>query len=365
MALLHRLNLNLNLHRHSRPWPHRSWRAWQGLACRRLSWWLLAAASSFAPAAAAQAPPLAAAQRAPAERSLGDWLARMEHAARRHNYAGTFVVSARDGALSSARLWHACDGERQIDKLEALTGVPRSSVRRDDETLTLLPEQRLARLERREGQGRFTAFLPAAGVAAIADVYTARFAGVDRVAGFDTEVVVIAPRDTHRRGYRIWSEKRTGLVVKLQTLGADGEVLEQVAFSQLQLDAPLRIERLAQAMVPPAGWQVERIEAVRTSADQEGWWLKTPVAGFTAVGLYRRRAGGVEGPLQWVFSDGLASVSLFIEPYDRLRHGQEGLLGAGATQTFTRRWRQWWITAVGEVPPQTLKVLSQGLDRQP
>ncbi len=313
----------------------------------------------------AQAQPAAPPQtpRATAERGIGEWLERMHQAALSHNYVGTFVVSSSGGAMSSARIWHACDGERQVDKLESLTGAPRSTFRRNGELLTLMPEQRLARVERREVPGLFPDLLKS-GEAAIADHYGARLVGTDRVAGVDADVILVAPRDALRYGYRIWSERRTGLVVKLQTLGADGEVLEQVAFSELQLDAPVRVERLTQAMTPPEGWRVERIDTVRTSAADEGWSLKAAVPGFRAVGSHRRRGPGGEGPLQWVFSDGLASVSLFLEPYDRQRHLQEGLMSAGATQTLTRRVQDGWVTVVGEVPPQTLRTFAQGLERR-
>ena len=74
--------------------------------------------------------------------------------------------------------------------------------------------------------------------------------------------------------------------------------------------------------------------------------------------------GAGDGGIQWIFSDGLASVSLFVEPYDRQRHVQEGLFAAGATQTLTRRVDDWWLTAVGEVPPQTLKAFAQNLERR-
>jgi sigma-E factor negative regulatory protein RseB len=68
--------------------------------------------------------------------------------------------------------------------------------------------------------------------------------------------------------------------------------------------------------------------------------------------------------MQWVFSDGLAAVSLFVEPYDRQRHRQEGLFASGATQTLTRRIQDWWLTAVGEVPHQTLNAFAQSLERR-
>ncbi len=301
-------------------------------------------------------------QSAPA-RSVDAWLTRMHTASRQHSFAGTFVVSSPAGDLSSGRIWHAGEGERQAEKIESLTGAARSTLRLDDQVLTLLPEQRLARLERRLSAGAFPDLLKSRE-SAVADHYTVREAGTDRVAGFEADVVLIEPRDRYRHGYRIWSERRSGLVIKLQTVDAQGQVLEQAVFSQLQIDPPLRASQVVKTLTPPGGWRVERVQSVRTTAEAEGWELHTPVPGFKALGCYRRDAGGGD-TLQCVFSDGLASVSLFVEPYDRQRHGAvPAVLSTGASQTQGRRVQAWWLTAVGEVPPQTLRAFVQALERR-
>lgn len=310
-------------------------------------------------AAAGRADPRAGAD-GKAERSVSEWLMRMHEASRQRSYIGTFVVSSSSGAMSSARIWHACDGERQVERVESLTGTPRSTFRRDDEVLTFLPESRTVRRERRDSLGLFPELLKPTETA-IPEFYAARQVGSDRVAGFDADVVHVSPKDELRFGYRIWSEKKSGLVVKLQTLAADGAVLEQVAFSELQLDAPVRMDKLARMMTVPAGWRVEYSDAIKTVAASEGWGQKAQVAGFKPLSCYKRPA---EGVLQWIFSDGLASVSLFVEDYDKQRHGQEGVFASGATHTLTHRLQDWWLTAVGEVPPQTLKAFALSLERR-
>ena len=57
-------------------------------------------------------------------------------------------------------------------------------------------------------------------------------------------------------------------------------------------------------------------------------------------------------------------MSLFVESFDRQRHVQEGIFSSGATQTLTRRIQEFWLTAVGEVPPQTLRAFAQSLERR-
>jgi sigma-E factor negative regulatory protein RseB len=294
------------------------------------------------------------------ERSVIEWLERMQEASRQRSYMGTFVVSSSNGGMASARIWHACDGQRQVERIDTLSGEKRSTFRRDDEVLTFLPEARTVRSERREALGLFPE-LGRADDSAIPDFYTARRVGSDRVAGFDADIVQVLPKDGLRFGYRIWSEKKSGLVIKLQTLDDQGHVLEQAAFSELQLDAPLRMDRLVHMMAVPEGWRVEKTDAVKTTAAAEGWALRQPVAGFKSMSCYKRAAVGV---LQWIFSDGLASVSLFVEDFDRERHLREGVFASGATHTLTRRVQDWWVTAVGEVPPATLRAFALSLERR-
>ena len=303
--------------------------------------------------------------------SVVDWLQRMHAASRQRSYAGTFVVSAAGGNLSSARIWHVCEGDLQLERIEVLSGPPRSTFRRNDHVMTFLPETKIVKSEKRENLELFPNLLGAPD-STIGDYYGARVVGKDRVAGFDADVVQLEPRDGLRFGYRVWSERRSGLVVKLQTLDGENRVIEQSAFSELQLDAPIKAQVLAQMMGSTAGYKVEKSELERTTPAKEGWSLRAPIAGFKPVSCYRRSmgggAGGAQGhTMQWIFSDGLATVSLFVEPYDAQRQPKEVLLALGATYTLTRKLAgkdgDWWLTAVGEVPPQTLDAFAQSLVR--
>ncbi len=301
--------------------------------------------------------------------SVVAWLQRMHAASSQRSYVGTFVVSAAGGNLSSARIWHVREGDQQIERIETLSGAPRSTFRRNDQVLTFLPDTRVIKSERRENLELFPNLLGAPD-SSLAELYGVRVVGKDRVAGFDADVVQLVPRDALRFGYRIWSERRSGLVVKLQTLDADDRVVEQSAFSELQLDAPVKMHALSQMMSSTAGYKVEKSELERTTPQAEGWTLRSPVAGFKPLSCYRRAIGGAsqsERTLQWTFSDGLASVSLFLEPYDAQRQLKEVVLMLGATYTLTRRLTDrngdWWLTAVGEVPPQTLDAFAQSLAR--
>ena len=298
-------------------------------------------------------------------RSVNAWLLRMHEASRKRAYVGTFVVTA-GSAMSSAHIWHVCDGEQQMERVESLSGVPRTTLRRNDQVMTFLPERRLVVSEKRDSLGLFPHLLHSNN-ASLAQFYRVKVAGSDRIAGVDADVVNLWPADALRFGYRVWTEKKTGLVVKLQTLDGAGQVLEQSAFSELQLDAPVSMAQLSHMMDNTQGYQVVKPEMLKTTAAAEGWVLKSAVPGFSAVNCFKRLMGTspesrYNNTLQWVFSDGLASVSLFIEAFDPSHHTQSGSASQGATFTLTRRLGDRWLTAVGEVPPQTLAIFAQGLE---
>ena len=299
-------------------------------------------------------------------RSINDWLMRMHEASRKRSYIGTFVVSS-GGAMSSAKIWHVCEGDQQMERVETLTGAPRSIFRHNDQVVTFMPDHKVVRSEKRESLGMFPQLLQSAD-SRIADYYKVKQEGTERVAGVEADIVLLVPKDSMRFGYRVWTEQKKGLVVKLQTLDTDGKVLEQAAFSELQLDAPVKMDKLLQMMGRVEGYRVEKPVLVKTSASAEGWVLKAPVAGFKPMSCYKRPAvanpATGEEPLQWIFSDGLASVSIFVEPFDRARHERESSLSMGATQTITRQLDTYWVTVMGEVPMGTLKLFANGLERK-
>jgi sigma-E factor negative regulatory protein RseB len=281
---------------------------------------------------------------------------------------GTLVQTSQAG-INSARIWHACDGQNQVERVEALTGVPRSSIRQNDRIHTFVPEAKLVRMETREGivgSSNFTELLKP-GDNSIAEYYTVKSQGNERIAGHEAEVVQLTPRDNLRYGYRLWTERKTALVLKIQTLDAAGTVLEQAAFSELQLDAPVKVSKLKAMMKPQEGWRVEQSDVVKTTAAAQGWQLKATVPGFKSVSCHKRGASTQatqDDMLQWVFSDGLATVSLFVQPFDKERHTQEGIASTGATHTMFRRMNDFFLTAVGEVPPGTLRSFVNAFERK-
>lgn len=295
--------------------------------------------------------------------ALASWIERFHDASRNRMYTGTFVVqSGNDMAVS--KIWHACNGRDQYERIETLTGSPRITLRRNDEVMIFVPERQLVLKERRDALRVFPDFLrtPAQKLDAY---YQAWQVGLERVAGVDAEVFDVVPKDQWRHGYRIWTESNTGLVVKMQTRDSAGKVLEQVAFTELELNATVQTDLLAKQMRDTQGMRLVQPQTTPAQAEKHGWRLAQTVPGFQAMSTQVRAYADGASTLQWVFSDGMASVSLFLQSYDARRHKQEGVALDGAVHSISQRYGDFWVTAMGEVPAETLAVFMKSIQRIP
>jgi len=322
-------------------------------------------------ARAGQPASAAAALAAPAVAPVSDadgWLHRIQQAATGSSYQGTLTFNV-GGSTSSARVLHHCDGRQTYERLELLDGESRVQYRHNEQVVTLWPSARRALLETRDPVAQFPA-LPAASSARVLENYELQKVGQERVAGQDSDVLLLKPRDRLRFAQRLWAHRETGLLLRNDVLGAAGEVLESAAFVDLRLGTRPSAEQFLKPMKQLDGWRVQRPPVERTQLEAEGWLMSKPVPGFQLVSCVRRPLDMGHGDgtppqvIQSVFSDGLAQVSVFIERYDPQRHVRPMGSVTGASHTVMARRGDWWITVVGEVPMATAQQFEAGLERK-
>lgn len=311
------------------------------------------------------APSGAASAAAPSE--LVHWLQRLYSAARSRGYQGTVALTA--GSMSSSiRLVHFNDGRDSFERQEVMDGQARLQYRHNEQMLTVWPASKLAVFEPRDPVPAFPAIADPA-LARPQDHYELRRLGVERVAGREADVLWLVPRDNLRHGQRWWSDRESGLMLRGDLLGPQGEVLESAAFVELRLLNKAQPELVLAPMKRLDGLRVKRPQAMRTQPEAEGWRLARPVAGFQLVSCQRRPLDSsmdAEAPqvLQSVYTDGLTHVSVFVEAFDGARHKQGMRTTMGATNTVMHRRGDWWITVVGEVPMAVVLMFDSLLERR-
>jgi sigma-E factor negative regulatory protein RseB len=321
------------------------------------------------PRAAGAAPDGAAAPLADAKA----WLARIHAAANTGNYHGTMVLSA-GGTMSSSRVWHFAVGEQTFEQLEAMDGRQQRILRHNDMVHTLWPQTRVAVLEKRETLAPWSTTPQEVDPQAL-EQYELRREGLSRIAGREATVFLLEPRDALRYPQRLWADQATGLILRADVMalptsaGAMRGVLESTAFSEIAIGVKPQPEIVTQAMLDEkkTDYRVVRPQQQRTNLDAEGWVLANAVPGFKLAGCVRRgmdTAGDDAPVLQAVFTDGLTHVSLFVEQYKPQRHRPDTLAQQGANATLTLRRGEHWVTAVGDVPPATLRLFAAALERK-
>lgn len=311
------------------------------------------------------------------------WLLRIQEAAKKRNFSGTFVFST-GGAMSSARIAHYAthygQGQQQFERVDSLDGPPRQLLRHNDTVHTVWPQSGLVVVETRDSGVTFPALLLGADEQVFSNYEVLTSKDSERIAGHDAMVLWLKPKDLHRYGYRLWSDKSSGLLLRADVLGERNEVLESSAFSEVNIGVKPQPEQVLSAIKKLKQYRVVKTQMNPTTLDAHGWQLRLLVPGFKEIRCFQRPWGASpdaqaperqslnnEAPaqtLQVIYSDGLTHVSLFVEPFDGARHGRQVPASLGATKTFAVRQADWWITAVGDVPLSTLRSLALGLQRQ-
>jgi sigma-E factor negative regulatory protein RseB len=298
-------------------------------------------------------------------------LARMQAAAQDRNYQGTMVYSSA-GSVSSSRVSHFTVGDQSYERIESLDGRMQQVLRHNDQVHTLWPQSGVMVVERREPAA---ARLPLVQTvdARLLDQYELRLEGRQRVAGREAEVFLLQPRDELRYAQRLWADMDSGLMLRAEVIGPGKVVLESSGFSSIDIDVKAQPELVLQPLRKLSQYRVLKAQQERTQLEAEGWSVARAFPGFRVSSAVRRPLEAVaegdgkppEKMLQVVFSDGLTHVSLFVERFDDKRHRKDVQALIGATSTLMQRRCDFWLTAMGDVPPATLKLLLDALERRP
>jgi sigma-E factor negative regulatory protein RseB len=219
------------------------------------------------------------------------------------------------------------------------------------------------KIDKPSGTRMFPAILPEQ-LKELSENYNIRKGDVERVGGYDCQVVILEPRDRMRYGHRFWADLNTGMLLKAKTFDEKNEMLEQFAFTQLQIGGAIGRERLkARFSRASRDWRVEDSGAIRANLAEAGWTIRSSPPGFRTVAELLRTLGGTSGVGHIVLSDGLAAVSVFIQPIaSKQPASQPGHVRQGAINVYTRPVGDHWITVVGEAPPESVKYIANAVE---
>lgn len=289
-------------------------------------------------------------------------LRRVSEAANTQSYEGVFIYR-HGGDLETLRVLHRADPDGVHERIYALTGEAREIVRDAEKVICILPDSRAVLVDRRQLQNPFESLLPA-DIEALERVYQLEVEGSERVADRESDVVAIRPRDEFRYGYRLWVDRATGLLLRADLVNELGESVEQLMFTELKAPAEISDEEL-KPVLSGEGFTWYRSSGEQPAAAEAMRWRADALpAGFQlAMHEVREFPGGSEPVEHFIYSDGLASVSVYVEPnLDEepfTGHSRMGALNAYGHQVDGHQ-----VTVVGEVPAATVVRIAESIRKE-
>ncbi|HET6603763.1 MAG TPA: MucB/RseB C-terminal domain-containing protein [Xanthomonadaceae bacterium] len=285
------------------------------------------------------------------------WLQRMQQALRERDYVGTFVYG--DGTrLETMRVFHRVDGDGEHERLVALSGEPAEIVR-SGSRVTCVGNHPVARSYPGAGGQPVLPGVPDLQPGALAH-YRLELGAESRIANRPARQIEVRAGDAFRYGYRLWLDTETALLLKSVRMGPDGVVVEQLMFTELE---PGRTPTDAELDLDPATRATATTVTVPSTPESgpdatPRWRVLDPPPGFRLSQVRRSlREGSAEHQL---FSDGIAHVSVYVEPAGGAAEPSFSA-SEGAMSVYARRLDGHRVHVVGDVPLLTVQRFAQGL----
>lgn len=284
-------------------------------------------------------------------------LQKSAYAARELNYKGVFVYQ-NGKQTSSVQITHMNNAGQEMMRnvvldispqaASAPSNQPREVYSQGENIVIMQQKNQKMMIEKRRGQNLFPAMLPT-DLRSIKFNYNAQLGTKEFIAGRETQIIEIIPNDAFRYGYKIWADIEFGLMLKMTMVDNKKHTLEQIAFSQLNTLSS-----------PDLNWFQPKIDMTKSYVMEDktainhvnsNWILAALPAGYIKVDHRALAVIGKVSPVdQMIFSDGIGSVSLFIEPVVKGVRPKMGHMNMGSTNICARVLDGYQITVVGEVP---------------
>ncbi len=285
----------------------------------------------------------------------------MSEANHKLNYEGVFVYR-RHGKMDTMRIIHKVGENGVQERIVSLTGFAREVIRDKNSVTCILPDDESVMVEKSTPRQFRISQLPEQ-ISKVSDYYTFSIAGQDRVANRPAWVVDILPKDDFRYGYQLWIDLESKLLLKSELKNKEGRALEQFFFAKLQIVEEIPDEWL-QPEISGVGytWHDNSSEDYPVHKGDVSWKATWMPDGFVMSDQEKQNIEESQMPVEHLmYSDGLAMVSVFVEKLEKPVNVVTGPSSMGGVNTFSTMSDSYLITAVGEVPRDTVKLFAKSV----
>jgi sigma-E factor negative regulatory protein RseB len=293
-----------------------------------------------------------------------EWIEKMSDSMRNLSYQGNFVY-IHGNQLESMSILHIKDEFGERERLLSLNGEAREVIR-DNKNLTCIwPDSRKVVVDNSR-QNTFSPLFIPDDIAKISKYYDMNLTDGDRVAGRNSVIVNIGPKDRYRYGLKLWIDADNGLLLKSNLINEKHEIVEQVMFTNLKVLSDIKQMKLITMPELDDSYSLIRYHSGDASGNLEAdksWRFTSLPDGFWQESALKRRVADTERFIQqMVYTDGLASLSVFIEK--QTQQTPQGETSMGAVNGFIRILNDYSVTAIGEVPAVTVRLMAESVSYQ-
>lgn len=291
------------------------------------------------------------------------WLAKMHHAAHMINYEGNFVYG-QNNDLTSMQIIHSVDKTGEYERLISLDGSGREVIRSGDTVTCVLPDKKSVVVDKSRPDAEFPPMFPLK-IEQLLKTYSFHFGEDAVVAGQKAKKLVIKPKDKYRYGHALWVDEKTGLLLKDHLLDEKQNIVELFMFMQVNYPAEIDKSRLSSKIqTKKFTWYEAKDFKDKNNVNKSMNWRVTKVPVGFVPGIQRHHNMTVSAmPVEhFMFSDGLSSVSVFVEKKMKSSKNLSGGSTMGAVNAYGREVGDYHVTVVGEVPHATVKMIADSVE---
>lgn len=301
------------------------------------------------------------------------WLLRMNAAISELNYDGHFVY-LRGDMLDAMQIRHRIELGNTREYLISLTGTAREVIR-DNSSITIIQNRNgKMHISQHRTTGDLTTF-SSLKPDELGNSYYMRMGEDVRVAGRVAKVILLQPKDNYRYACQLVLDQGSALPLGVTLFDMAGKQVSRIMFTDLQVLYPaeelpaenaLNVAENAQEytrILEPRAVHADAVVSESPKADDpwlvSSWRFHNVPAGYQLKNYHLRDKAENMGTMEhFVFSDGLATVSVYIEAPSAT--GLNGEATLGAVNALGAQMNGHQLTIVGEVPVVTLKMLLSG-----
>jgi sigma-E factor negative regulatory protein RseB len=286
-----------------------------------------------------------------AEISGWEWFERSQSSIRQYNFEASFVV-IKPNQVDSYRWVHGVQNNTEIEQLMPLEQSGVEILRRDQMVYYIAPEK--TPLATNSSTIKELPALLYRDIAAIKTLYDAVPGGSAQLSGRSAQLLRLTPLQNDRPGYWMWLDSQTGFPLKIDTLTVQNEVLERWVVTHIlpHSTLPEALNVAASADLPQAAETLPTVSLPESPLELS--WL--PV-GYQQVPV---AAAMVPQQVleQWLLSDGLHQVSVFVQPGASL---PAQAFRDGATTIFVMPKNQFDVTVIGPVSIESARQIAESV----